>query len=228
MKDITLLKMADVLNDNIDISDTIISRTAINPIHFSDSIKEYFECIKDYNWGYSLLKALSCITEDIAYYWKREDNYNRSRIHFNNIVNTIAKYIGEENANSYLNLVKLFYNYGIPMTRMSNYIEIIYEGSVATIPDVIGLMMIAILLVSDAEYVDTWETRMDNGFISYVKNAINVVDTSIQPVDMIAIGRLSFLPEEEKKNIIGSIWNCIIDIMARTYVLNVKGGEEHE
>lgn len=227
MKDITLLKMADVLNDNIDISDTIISRTAINPIHFSDSIKEYFECIKDYNWGYSLLKALSFVVEDIAYYWKCEDNYNKTKIHFNNIVNTIAKYIGEENANSYLDLVKLFYHYGIPMTRVSVYIEIIYEGSVATIPDLIGLMMLAILLVSDAEYVNTWETRMDDGFISYVKNAINV-DTSIQPMDMIAIGRLSFLPDEEKKNIVGSIWNCIIDIMARTYVLNVKGGEEHE
>lgn len=227
MKDITLLKMADVLNDNIDISDTIISRTAINPIHFSDSIKEYFECIKDYNWGYSLLKALSIAVEDIAYYWKSENSYNRTNIHFNNIVNTIAKYIGEENANSYLDLVKLFYNYGIPTIRMSTYIDIIYNGSVATIPELIGLMMIAILLVSDAEYVDTWETRMDDGFISYVKNAINT-DTSIQPMDMIAIGRLSFLPEEEKKNIIGSIWNCIIDIMARTYVLNVKGGEEHE
>lgn len=227
MKDITLLKMADVLNDNIDINDTIISRTAINPIHFSDSIKEYFECIKDFNWGYSLLKALSIAVEDIAYYWKSGDSYNRTNIHFNNIVNTIAKYIGEENANSYLDLVKLFYNYGIPRNRINTYIEIIYNGSVATIPDVIGLMMIAILLVSDAEYVDTWETRMDDGFISYVKNAINT-DTSIQPMDMIAIGRLSFLPDKEKKNIVGSIWNCIIDTMARSYVLNVKGGEEHE
>ena len=227
MKDITLLKMADVLNDNIDINDTIISRTAINPIHFSDSIKEYFECIKDFNWGYSLLKALSIAVEDIAYYWKSEDIYNRTNIHFNNIVNTIAKYIGEENANSYLDLVKLFYNYGIPRSRISTYIEIIYNGSVATISELIGLMMIAILLVSDAEYVDTWETRMDDGFISYVKNAINT-DTSIQPMDMIAIGRLSFLPDEEKKNIVGSIWNCIIDTMARSYVLNVKGGEEHE
>ena len=227
MKDITLLKMADVLNDNIDISDTIISRTAINPIRFSDSIKEYFECIKDYNWGYSLLKALCVAVEEIAYYWKSEDTYNRSSIHFNNIVNTIAKYIGEENANSYLDLVKLFYNYGIPRSRINTYIEIIYNGSVATIPELIGLMMIAILLVSDAEYVDTWETRMDDGFISYVKNAINI-DTSIQPMDMIAIGRLSFLPDKEKKNIVGSIWNCIIDTMARSYVLNVKGGEEHE
>lgn len=227
MKDITLLKMADVLNDNIDISDTIISRKAINPIRFSDSIKEYFECIKDFNWGYSLLKALSIVVEDISYYWKCEDTYNRSSIHFNNIVNTIAKYIGEENANSYLDLIKLFYNYGIPRSRISTYIEIIYNGSVATISELIGLMMIAILLVSNAEYVDTWETRMDDGFISYVKNAINT-DISIQPMDMIAIGRLSFLPDEEKKNIVGSIWNCIIDTMARTYVLNVKGGEEHE
>lgn len=227
MKDITLLKMAGVLNDNIDISDTIISRTEINPIHFSDSIKEYFECIKDYTWGYSLLKALKLVVEGIAYYWKCEDGYDRTNIHFNNIVNTIAKYIGEENANSYLDLIKLFYNYGIPTIRMSTYIGIIYDGSVATIPEVIGLMMIAILLVSDAEYVDTWETRMDDGFISYVKDAIDT-DTSIQPMDMVAIGRLSFLPDEEKKNIVGSIWNCIIDTMARSYVLNVKGGEEHE
>lgn len=227
MKDITLLKMADVLNDNIDISDTIISRISSNPIHFSDSIKEYFECIKDYTWGYSLLKALSIAVDNISYYWKCEDNYIRTGIHFNNIVNTIAKYIGEENANSYLDLVKLFYNYGIPTININTYIEIIYDGFAATIPEVIGLMMIAILLVSDAEYVDTWETRMDDGFISYVKNAINV-DTSIQPMDMIAIGRLSFLPDEEKKNIVGSIWNCIIDTMARSYVLNVKGGEEHE
>lgn len=227
MKDITLLKMADVLNDNIDISDTIISRAVINPIHFSDSIKEYFECIKDYDWGYSLLKALRIAVEDIAYYWMCKDTYNRTNIHFNNIVNTIAKYIGEENANSYLDLVKLFYNYGIPTIKISTYTGIIYDGSVATIPDLIGLMMIAILLVSDAEYVDTWETRMGDGFILYVKNAINT-DTSIQPMDMVAIGRLSFLPDEEKKNIVGSIWNCIIDTMARTYVLNVKGGEEHE
>lgn len=48
----------------------------------------------------------------------------------------------------------------------------------------------------------------------------------IEVVDMQIVGRLSYMPLEKRKNIIGSLWNCIIDIISSRATNKVEGGEE--
>lgn len=48
----------------------------------------------------------------------------------------------------------------------------------------------------------------------------------IEVVDMQILGRLSYMPLEKRKNIIGSLWNCIIDIISSKATNKVEGGEE--
>lgn len=224
MKDVTILKKAGLLNDNINIFDTIISKGNRYPLELSDSLKEYIDCLDDATLSYSLFKALDIFLDDIAYYWKRKDN---EVLNENAIIDTFAKYIGEDNAYIFASLI-LYANCCEDIsTGILNYKSIIYSKEIVSFNDLIGLTLLCIFLVTDRDYINMWESRRGKGFLEIIKESINI-SNAVGVDDLVIIGRLSYLPEEEKKNIIGSLWNCIIDIIERISSNDVKGGEEDE
>lgn len=230
MKDVAILKMADIINDKVRIDDTCLALLSEYPVNISDNFKEYFDCLDDTYIARAVIKAMNIITEDISYYWKTKNNrvLNSPTLTYN-----IAKYIGEENAETFLDLVAHYYNNypGIPM-NITHYKNTLYARTVAHVGIMLGFMLIGMLLVTDREQLDKWCNYNGSGLIGRTRGAISLI-TQEKTEDIVQLGRLSFLPEEEKKNIIGSLWNCIIDILNRTYTIKVeeyveneKGGEE--
>ena len=230
MKDVSILKMADIIKDKVSIDDTCLALLSEYPVNISDNFKEYFDCLDDTYIARAVIRAMNIITEDISYYWKTKNNrvLNSPTLTYN-----IAKYIGEENAETFLDLVAHYYNNypGIPMA-ITHYKNTLYARTVAHVGIKLGFMLIGMLWVTYREQLDKWCNYNGIGLIGRTRGAISLI-TQEKTEDIVQLGRLSFLPEEEKKNIIGSLWNCIIDILNRTYTIKVeeyveneKGGEE--
>lgn len=227
LKDTTLLQKIGVLNDSIDINDTVLGRTHKFPLMFSDRLKDYFDCIDGTSsGGDGLVKAMYIFTENLASYWNTTP-VNNVYINKQLVIQTIAKYIGEEKAEELIDIIR-YISIRVsfpPSTKV--YKSVLYSKKVVTLVEVLAFTVMAIMLVTPAEYIENWETIHGKNLLDYTKESMTM-NLTIKNTEVIAAGRLSFLPEEEKKNIIGSFWNCIIDILEHSYANEVKGGEEDE
>ena len=227
MKDTTLLQKIGVLNDTININDTIISQVGKVPLQFNDNLKEYFECLDDENsFGYGAAKTVAIFASDAAMYWNNTINNN---VYINKpvVIQTFAKYIGEERAEQLLDLIRLSASSSIFSASVIPYKAVLYGKRIATLVDIVGFMLIAIILMTPKEFIDSWEINYGKGLLQIVKDSI-MIDTDVTAEEIIPAGRLNFLSMEEKKNIIGSFWNCIIDTIEHLYANKMKGGEEDE
>ena len=146
-----------------------------------------------------------------------------------NFINDVSSILNEDIANQYCDILVGYVlnidsrsNY--PQTDMKNMIDIVLNNYVCTLPNLIDIMTVLLVECFDVETIRKWD---DNdslynlaNYLVYLNNNDN--DLSYKDITNASLGLLSTLDLDTKKNIIGSIWNCIIDIITDISINDVS------
>lgn len=206
-----ILKKQDVFNEEIDRDNLFSYLSGVYPINIS---KELEDVIREYvlpeNF-YSIGKIVRSILDTIEGTDLIDD-----RIDTNVMRRDIAVLMGKEQAEQYVRLLALYGRQYTDSYSMDLYEKLIHTKTV-TIKDLIVIILLFVTFMYDIYELDEWFKRVSyksapsfNGAISYDNSVRNLL---LKPEDITSAGILVELPLEEKQNIIGSLWNCIIDII---------------
>lgn len=137
-----------------------------------------------------------------------------------NFINDVSSILNEDIANQYCDIL-IGYVLNIdsrshyPQTEMGNMIDIVLNNYVCTLLNLIDIMTVLLVECFDVETIRKWD---DNDslynladYLVYLNNNDN--NLSYKDITNASLGLLSTLDDNTKTNIIGSIWNCIIDIL---------------
>ena len=144
-----------------------------------------------------------------------------------NFINDVSSILNEDIANQYCDiLVGYVLNRDIhyPQTEMKNMIDIVLNNYVCTLPNLIDIMTVLLVECFDVETIRKWD---DNDSLYNLANYLVYLDNndnnlSYKDITNASLGLLSTIDLDTKKNIIGSIWNCIIDIITDISINDVS------
>lgn len=146
-----------------------------------------------------------------------------------NFINDVSSILNEDIANQYCDIL-VGYVLNIdgrrryPQTEMKNMIDIVLNNYVCTLPNLIDIMTVLLVECFDVETIRKWD---DNDSLYNLANYLVYLDNndnnlSYKDITNASLGLLSTLDLDTKKNIIGSIWNCIIDIITDISINDVS------
>lgn len=135
-----------------------------------------------------------------------------------NFINDVSSILNEDIANQYCDILVgyvLNISSHYPQTEMDNMIDIVLNNYVCTLPNLIDIMTVLLVECFDVDTIRKWDDNdslynLANYLVYLINNDNNL---SYKDITNASLGLLSTLDLDTKKNIIGSIWNCIIDII---------------
>lgn len=146
-----------------------------------------------------------------------------------NFINDVSSILNEDIANQYCDiLIGYVLNRDsrrhYPQTEMKNMIDIVLNNYVCTLPNLIDIMTVLLVECFDVDTIRKWD---DNDSLYNLANYLVYLDNndnnlSYKDITNASLGLLSTLDLDTKKNIIGSIWNCIIDIITDISINDVS------
>lgn len=147
-----------------------------------------------------------------------------------NFINDVSSILNEDIANQYCDIL-VGYVLNIdsrshyPQTEMRNMIDIVLNNYVCTLLNLIDIMTVLLVECFDVETIRKWD---DNDSLYNLANYLVYLNNnddnnlSYKDITKASLGLLSTLDLDTKKNIIGSIWNCIIDIITDISINDVS------
>lgn len=223
MRTVDLLAQAGIIDDTIDLSSNHYRYVEKYSLKFSDNIKKMFES------NSPLDRVISSIHDVIYRYWDIPSSTTRSKINKPAFEAMVCKYLGAECGKQYLDLLTSHIRRGIAILDNSFYRFSINNKEVVTYDTCVCMIFILMLYFTPVEQVNNLIYINDKGILDYVRSCIGFAEEDNMQV--FKVGQLEYLPIEERKNIIGSIWNCIIDMISRSVsneIVTLEGGEEDE
>lgn len=150
-----------------------------------------------------------------------------------NFINDVSSILNEDIANQYCDiLIGYVLNRDsrshYPQTEMKNMIDIVLNNYVCTLLNLIDIMTVLLVECFDVETIRKWDNNDSlynlANYLVYLDNNDNDNDNNLSYKDITnaSLGLLSTLDLDTKKNIIGSIWNCIIDIITDISINDVS------
>lgn len=150
-----------------------------------------------------------------------------------NFINDVSSILNEDIANQYCDILVGYVlnidrcsNY--PQTEMGNMIDIVLNNYVCTLPNLIDIMTVLLVECFDVETIRKWDNNDSlynlANYLVYLNNSDN--NLSYKDITNASLGLLSTLDLDTKKNIIGSIWNCIIDIISEISINDISEEQE--
>lgn len=204
-----LLIKSGEINPTFSTEDIRLHHTDKYVVAFSEEIKDIIRNrLGEGYLGFSMI--ITYLKHCISDY-----NFNKT-----NFINDVSSILNEDIANQYCDIL-VGYVLDIdsrrhyPQTEMKNMIDIVLNNYVCTIPNLIDIMTVLLVECFDVETIRKWDNN-DNlynlaDYLVYLNNNDN--NLSYKDITNASLGLLSTLDLDTKKNIIGSIWNCIIDII---------------
>lgn len=206
-----ILKKQDVLKDKIDRDSLFCYLSGVYPINISKKLEDI---IKDYvlheNF-YAVNKVATSILNAVEGTDLLEERFNVSIMQWD-----IALLMGDEQAEQFIRLLAM---YGRQFTKSYSLdlYEKLIENKSASIKDLIAMIVLFITFMYNLKEIDSWYRSSAFRIEKSYRDAISYTSGSdkldVKPEDVASAGILEDLPLEDKRNIIGSLWNCIIDII---------------
>lgn len=150
-----------------------------------------------------------------------------------NFINDVSSILNEDIANQYCDILVgyvLNISSHYPQTEMDNMIDIVLNNYVCTLPNLIDIMTVLLVECFDVDTIRKWDNNdslynLANYLVYLINNDNNL---SYKDITNASLGLLSTLDLDTKKNIIGSIWNCIIDIINEISINDISEEEQQE
>lgn len=213
----SLLKAQGALVDKINLDDTYLAARRYSALEFDDDVIDTLACVLDGSKRYKLRDLLVHMIE--------------SRLDTKRMVRSLGRFIGVEQADQYVRLFFMTHNGGhIGNNLPHDWITAFKNYQMLKIADMIDIIMLFLIGCITLEEYDSWFKEKADCVIPRLAISItqDMMDKDITVDYLTEAGCFLELQPELMKNIIGSLWNCIIDTIVDTSLNEVedKGGEQ--
>lgn len=234
-----LLKKTGMIKDTMDYEDTDLALVYKYPVHYGDKILEVVDRLSEYyrnNGSYLLQKHLEYLTSNIRY---KDISQNRDLLYVDNIIKLLSELMGEEQAQQYYKMLEM-----ISQNEDRCHENIIHaintlpkiKETVVSIRELCMILWLLVIQMYTVSQVDsiyniteakryTFRQMIRDGFMRETPTDELIIDS------LIPCGTCIDMPLEDRKNIIGSLWNCIIDMITYGHMnqeVEDEGGELNE
>lgn len=225
---LTALKKCGLVKDTINAEDMWLKARGYNAIGVDDKLLDMLiENLED-NYCFGGVASMMYYVSD----WvttKNELTLEDYPVDLDKMSQDIGKLMGTEQARQYVMLLvsrlhKGSYDNG---KDLKDYLKMMRNHQMFTIDDMVMLIFGLCIVMLPVEDFDNWLADKRRRYTDSLQYRINDV-TGLKGFTseyFTPAGRLLDLSEDLKKNIIGSLWNCIIDIIVG---INVNEEERSE
>ena len=213
----SLLKAQGALVDKINLDNTYLAARKYSALEFDDAVIDTLALVLDGSKRQTLDGLLGHVID--------------SKLNTTNMIRSLGRFIGAEQADQY---VRLFFmtHYGgnIGNNLPHDWLTVFKDYQMLKIADMIDIIMLFLIGCITLEEYDSWFKERSDYVSPRLAISItqDMMDKDITVDYLTEAGCFLELQPELMKNIIGSIWNCIIDTIVDTSLNEVedKGGEQ--
>lgn len=213
----SLLKARGALVDKINLDNTYLAARKYSALEFDDAVIDTLACVLDGSKRQTLYDLLAHVLE--------------SKLNTTNMRRSLGRFIGAEQADQYMGLFFMAHNGGVRANNLpQDWLTVFKNYQMLTTADMIDIIMLFLIGCITLEEYDSWFKERSDLVIPRLAISItqDMMDKDITVDYLTEAGCFLELQPELMKNIIGSIWNCIIDTIVDTSLNEVedKGGEQ--
>lgn len=220
----SLLKAQGALVDKINLDDTYLAARKYSALEFDDAVIDALALVLDGSKRQTLRDLLAHVINNII-------SPERRKIDTKRMVRSLGRFIGVEQADQYVRLFFMAHGGGAMGNNLpQDWLTAFKNYQMLKIADMIDIIMLFLIGCITLEEYDSW-FKMGSDYVSPIL-AISItqdmMDKGITVDYLTEAGCFLELQPELMKNIIGSIWNCIIDTIVDTSIneVEVEGGEQ--
>lgn len=220
----SLLKAQGALVDKINLDDTYLAARKYSALEFDDAVIDTLALVLDGSKRQTLRDLLAHVIDNII-------SPERRKIDTKRMVRSLGRFIGVEQADQYVRLFFMEHGGGAMGNNLpQDWLTAFKNYQMLKIADMIDIIMLFLIGCITLEEYDSW-FKMGSDYVSPIL-AISItqdmMDKGITVDYLTEAGCFLELQPELMKNIIGSIWNCIIDTIVDTSIneVEVEGGEQ--
>lgn len=220
----SLLKAQGALVDKINLDDTYLAARKYSALEFDDAVIDALALVLDGSKRQTLRDLLAHVINNII-------SPERRKIDTKRMVRSLGRFIGVEQADQYVRLFFMEHGGGAMGNNLpQDWLTAFKNYQMLKIADMIDIIMLFLIGCITLEEYDSW-FKMRSDYVSPIL-AISItqdmMDKGITVDYLTEAGCFLELQPELMKNIIGSIWNCIIDTIVDTSIneVEVEGGEQ--
>lgn len=220
----SLLKAQDALVDKINLDDTYLAARRYSALEFDEDVIDYLACVLDGGKRQKLNDLLGHVLDNVI-------SPERSGLYTTNMIRSLGRFIGVEQADQYVRLFFMTHNGGVIANSLPyDWLTVFKNYQMLKIADMIDIIMLFLIGCVTLEEYDSWFKERSDHLSPRLAISItqDMMDKGITVDYLTEAGCFLELQPELMKNIIGSLWNCIIDTIVDTSLNEVedKGGEQ--
>lgn len=224
----SLLKAQGALVDKINLDDTYLAARKYSALEFDDAVIDTLALVLDGSKRQTLEDLMLHVIDNTDSSIVPPE---RRKIDTKRMVRSLGRFIGAEQADQYMGLFFMTHNGGTIANNLPHdWLTVFKDYQMLKIADMIDIIMLFLIGCVTLEEYDSWFKDKADCVIPRLAISISqdMMDGGITVDYLTEAGCFLELQPELMKNIIGSIWNCIIDTIVDTSINEVedKGGEQ--
>ena len=224
----SLLKAQGALVDKINLDDTYLAARRYSALEFDEDVIDSLACVLDGGKRQTLRDLLGHVIDNTDSSIVPPE---RRKIDTKRMVRSLGRFIGAEQADQYVRLFFMKHSGGASGNNLPyNWLTVFKNYQMLTLADMIDIIMLFLIGCVTLEEYDSWFKERSDHLSPRLAISISqdMMDKNITVDYLTEAGCFLELQPELMKNIIGSIWNCIIDTIVDTSLNEVedKGGEQ--
>lgn len=224
----SLLKAQGALVDKINLDNTYLAARKYSALEFDDAVIDTLACVLDGSKRQTLNNLLGHVIDNTDSSIVPPE---RRKIDTKRMIRSLGRFIGVEQADQYVRLFFMTHNGGTIANNLPHdWLTVFKNYQMLKIADMIDIIMLFLIGCITLEEYDSWfKERSDHLSPRLaISRTQDMMDKDITVDYLTEAGCFLELQPELMKNIIGSIWNCIIDTIVDTSLNEVedKGGEQ--
>ena len=214
----SLLKAQGALVDKINLDDTYLAARKYSALEFDDAVIDTLALVLDGSKRQTLDDLLVHVID--------------SKLNTTSMIRSLGRFIGVEQADQYVRLFFMTHNNNgcIASNLPHDWLTAFKNYQMLTLANMIDIIMLFLIGCITLEEYDSWFKEKSDLVIPRLAISItqDMMDKDITVDYLTEAGCFLELQPELMKNIIGSLWNCIIDTIVDTSLNEVedKGGEQ--
>lgn len=224
----SLLKSQGALVDKINLDNTYLAARKYSALEFDDAVIDTLACVLDGSKRQTLEDLMLHVIDNTDSSIVPPE---RRKIDTKRMVRSLGRFIGAEQADQYMGLFFMTHNGGTIGNNLPyDWLTVFKNYQMLKIADMIDIIMLFLIGCITLEEYDSWFKMRSDHLSPRLAISItqDMMDKDITVDYLTEAGCFLELQPELMKDIIGSLWNCIIDTIVDTSLNEVedKGGEQ--
>lgn len=223
----SLLKAQDALVDKINLDNTYLAARKYSALEFDEDVIDALACVLDGGKRQTLNGLMLHVIDNTDSSIVPPE---RRKLDTKRMVRSLGRFIGAEQADQYMRLFFMVHGGASGNNLPYDWITAFKNYQMLKLTDMIDMLMLFLIGCVTLEEYDSWFKYKSECLSPRLAISItqDMMDKDITVDYLTEAGCFLELQPELMKNIIGSLWNCIIDTIVDTSIneVEVEGGEQ--